>query len=123
MRVGSPLRLAVAILCASASFAGLMMMLSTFGRTEQAASGISWGVLLFCAMFGGGMMPKVFLADWMLAVGTVSPVRWAIEALEGASWRGLGWAELALPFGALLGLGGVCLAVGWMRLVRTATAR
>jgi ABC-2 type transport system permease protein len=52
------------------------------------------------------------MPDWMQRVSDVSPVKWAILALEGAIWRGFGAAEMALPVGVLLAIGGVSLVLG-----------
>jgi ABC-2 type transport system permease protein len=64
------------------------------------------------AMLGGGMVPLFFMPSWMQSVGSVSPVKWGILALEGAIWRGFGLAELALPCGVLLAVGAAGLAAG-----------
>ena len=38
-------------------------------------------------MLGGGMIPQFVMPPWMLTVGNISPVKWAILGLEGAMWR------------------------------------
>ena len=65
-----------------------MMLISTLGRTEQSASGAGWAILLVMAMLGGGMVPLFVMPAWMATASNVSPVKWAILALEGALWRG-----------------------------------
>jgi hypothetical protein len=39
-----------------------------------------------------------------------------VLAVEGAIWRGFGWAEMAGPLAVLVGLGFVTLAFGVARL-------
>jgi ABC-2 type transport system permease protein len=45
-------------------------------------------------------------------------VKWAIVALEGATWREFGWSEMLMPCGILLAVGLVSFAIG-TRIVKT----
>jgi ABC-2 type transport system permease protein len=42
----------------------------------------------------------------------VSPVSWALLAMEGAIWRGWDFVDVLGPTAALVGLGVVCFALG-----------
>ncbi len=75
--------LVVGVGCAGVCFTGIMMLLSVLGKTEQAASGIGWAVMLFLARFGGAMVPLFILPGWMQSMASFSPVKWAILAVEG----------------------------------------
>jgi ABC-2 type transport system permease protein len=112
VRAARPLLLAAALLATAWAFTGLMLLVSVLGRTERAANGIGWSLMTFFAMLGGGMVPLFFMPEWMRALGTVSPVKWAILALEGALWRGFGWAELLPVCGVLAGIGALAAAIG-----------
>lgn len=104
--------LAAACLAISVAFVGIMMLVSTLGRTEQAAAGAGWAVMLPMAMLGGGMMPLFLMPSWLQAASTISPVRWSLLALEGALWRRFSPQEMALPCAVLLALGIVCFLAG-----------
>jgi ABC-2 type transport system permease protein len=104
--------LVLACCSVSLGFVGFMMMIAGLGRTEQAASGAGWAMLMPMTLFGGGMMPQFIMPAWMQTIGHASPVKWAILALEGAVWRGFSFAEMLLPCAILLAFGGVCFAVG-----------
>jgi len=108
----SPLLLVAPIVSASLCFVGIMMFLSVLGKTEQSAGGIGWAILSVMAMLGGGMLPLVFMPAWMQRVGSVSPVKWAIYAMEGAIWRDFSAAEMMLPCGILVGIGAVFFLIG-----------
>jgi ABC-2 type transport system permease protein len=112
VRPGSVPLLAVAIVCASTAFVGIMMLLSVLGRTEQAVSGSAWAALLLMSMVGGGMVPLFAMPAWMLTVSNFSPVKWAILAMEGAIWRGFSPGEMLLPCAILLTVGAVSFAIG-----------
>ena len=104
--------LMLACLAASIGFVGFMMMIAGIGRTEQAAAGAGWAMLMPMTMFGGGMMPQFIMPAWMQMVGNFSPVKWAILGFEGGVWRGFTLGEMILPCSILLVFGAVCFAVG-----------
>jgi ABC-2 type transport system permease protein len=49
---------------------------------------------------------------WIQSVSFVSPIRWAMLAIEGGVWRNFSIAEMAAPCAALIALGMVCFAIG-----------
>jgi ABC-2 type transport system permease protein len=104
----------LALACASAAlgFVGFMMMVAGMGRTEQAAAGAGWAILMPMTLFGGGMMPQFIMPSWMQMIGHASPVKWAILGVEGAIWRGFSLSEMLLPCGILFGFGVICFAIG-----------
>jgi len=118
VRVGSVGLLALAAACSALCFSGLSMLLGSLARTEQAVSGLAWGVLLVLAMLGGGMLPQIAMPHWMLQAGAISPARWTIEALEGAIWRDFSIAEMVLPCIVLVAVGITTVALGAVRLGR-----
>ncbi len=104
--------LALAVICSSAAFVGIMMFLSVLGKTEQATSGISWAILLVMSMIGGGMIPLFALPGWLKTLSHFSPVKWAILSFEGAIWRGFTPMEMLRPCGILLVVGVVFFSIG-----------
>lgn len=112
VRPQSPLFLAIAILSAAVCFCGMMMLLAVLARTEAAAGGFGWAILLILAMLGGGMIPLFVMPGWMQRASVVSPVNWAIRAMEGAIWRGFSAQQMLTPCAMLLAFGAVCFALG-----------
>jgi ABC-2 type transport system permease protein len=112
VRPGSYPLLGLGILCNALGFTGLMMVLSVVGRTERAAGGIGWAVLVLLAMIGGGMIPLFVMPPWLQGLASVSPVKWGILALEGAVWRDFSFQEMLVPCGILVALGLACFAAG-----------
>lgn len=112
VRVGSPSKLIVAIVCTAECFVGMTMLLSVVGKTEQGVGGASWATLLICMMLGGGMIPLIAMPSWMLTASHFSPVKWGIYALEGAIWRDFSWMEMAMPCAILIGVGVVAFSIG-----------
>lgn len=104
--------LILAAACSSICFVGLMMFVSTLGKTEQAAGAFGWGFMLILAVTGGASMPLFFMPPWLQTVSRFSPVRWAVYSLEGAIWRGLTFGEMAVPSLILLGSGIAFFALG-----------
>lgn len=112
LRPGSYPLLAMAVISSSIAFVGIMMLLSVVGRTEQAAGGIGWAVLIVMSMLGGGMIPLFAMPGWMQRISHVSPVKWSVLAMEGAVWRGFSFSEMLEPCGVLVAVGVVCFIVG-----------
>ena len=109
--------LALALASTAAGFVGIMMLLAALGRRTHSAAGLAWMVMMMLALLGGGMLPLFLMPAWMQTLAAASPVAWALLAIEGATWRGLGLVELALPCAGLIGLGLGSALVG-ARLVR-----
>lgn len=118
IRIENPPGLALALLSTSAGFVGIMMLLSTLGRTEDAVGQSSWAILLVLAMLGGAMIPRFIMPAWMQHLSDLSPIRWGIGALEGASWRGFTIPELLPMCGVLLAIGAVCFVLGVLTMRR-----
>jgi ABC-2 type transport system permease protein len=112
VQVDSPVLLAVAMLCAIFGFVGVMMLVASLGRSEEATSGAGWAVLMPMAMLGGAMVPIMAMPRWMLTASQVSPIKWAAIAFEGAIWRGFTTGQMLMPCALLIALGLTTLAVG-----------
>ena len=104
--------MALAGVSTAVAFVGIMMLIAGLAKTEQAAGGVGWASMMPLAMFGGAMVPLVFMPHWMAQIGVLSPVRWGILAFEGALWRGFSFQEMLLPCGILLATGALCFAAG-----------
>lgn len=109
------LLLQLAFLAGTACFTALMMLLALVGRSVRAANGFAWAVLMPLAMVGGAMIPLFAMPAWMQSVAMLSPVRWFIVAVEGATWRGFSLAEMLPACAVLIGTGLVLLGVVRLR--------
>jgi ABC-2 type transport system permease protein len=113
-----PVMLLVTIVASGVCYTGIMMLLSTIGRTERAVGGIGWGVLMPLTMIGGGTIPLFFMPAWLQTASDISPIKWSILGMEGAMWRGLSWGEMLAPIGIQLAIGVACFALGVWRVKR-----
>ena len=104
--------LALAGVSAALCFVGFMMLIASLGRTEQAASGAAWAILMPLTMFGGAMVPTFVMPAWMQSIGLVSPVRWAMLAIEGGVWRNFSLSEMVVPCAILITIGAACFTLG-----------
>jgi len=121
IRTAAPGLLLLAIFSSAVAFVGIMMLLSVLGRTERSAGGIGWAIMLVMSMIGGGMIPLFIMPAWMVRLSHLSPVKWAVLAFEGATWRQFTTTEMLLPCGILLGVGGGLFLLG-ARLFRWSDA-
>jgi ABC-2 type transport system permease protein len=118
VRLENPAGVLLALVCSALCFVGIMMFLSTLGKTQQSVAGAGWAILLVMSMLGGGMIPLIAMPGWMRAVASFSPVKWAVLSMEGAIWRGFGFREMLLPSAILLAVGAAGFALGVVRLRR-----
>ena len=118
MRPGNVLYLVMAALSVACCFVGIMMTLSLIGKTEQSVNGLGWMANMIMAMIGGCMIPVMFMPGFIRKISVLSPVRWAISAIEGAIWRDYSFAEMLVPCSVLLGIGAVGMVVGSVMLTR-----
>jgi ABC-type transport system involved in multi-copper enzyme maturation permease subunit len=116
--IGSPPLFVLASACTVLCFVGLMMFVSTLGKTEQSVGGAGWAMLMIMAMFGGAMMPLAFMPAWMRNISHFSPVKWGILAMEGAIWRDFTLVEMLAPCAILLAIGAAFFALGVVMLRR-----
>jgi ABC-2 type transport system permease protein len=119
--IGSPALFVLAVFCTCLCFVALMMLISTLGRTEHSVAGAGWATLMVLAMFGGGMMPLVFMPPWMRSASHASPVQWGILAMEGGIWRRFSLTEMLLPCGILLALALAFFTLGVLMLRRASS--
>ena len=112
VRASSIPLLVLAGLSSAVCFVGFMMLIASLGKTEQSASGAAWAILMPLSMLGGAMVPQFILPPWMQTVGVISPIRWAVLAIEGGVWRQFTLAEMALPCLILVSVGVACFALG-----------
>lgn len=110
IQIRQPMVMAVVVLVGSVGFTGVMMLIAGLSRTEGAAQGAGRAVLIVLALIGGGSIPLAFMPPFMQTLSGISPFKWETLAIEGALWRGLSLAEMALPLGVLAGVG----IVGWV---------
>jgi len=118
LRVHSVPLLVAAMLSIATAFVGIMMLVAAIGRHEQTTSGAGWALLMPMSMIGGGMIPLFVMPPWLVSLSAISPVKWAILALEGATWRGFGPGDMLLPCLVLIGVGVTAFFIG-TKAVRT----
>lgn len=112
LRPVSYAKLLMACVCMAFCFVGIMMSMSVLGKTEQSVSGSGWAVNMVMAMLGGCMIPVMFMPEFLQNISFISPIRWAIQAIEGAVWRDFSWMQMLLPCTVLVMVGVIGLVIG-----------
>jgi ABC-2 type transport system permease protein len=93
--------LAVSVACAlMATTFGLL--LAAVGGTPTATRGIATFAVLVVVMLGGAWVPTFIFPAWLQQLTMVVPVRWAMDGLDGMTWRGLPLAAAVAPTVVLL---------------------
>jgi len=90
--------------CAALSLmtASFGLMVASLGETVEATRGYSIMATLFMVMLGGAWVPTFIFPPWLQKLSTIVPTRWAMDGLDGMTWRGLGFPAALAPIGVLL---------------------
>ncbi len=115
VRPSSWLGLGFAIVCTSAAFVGIILLLASMAHSEHGIGGTGPAVMMPLFLLGGAMIPLMVMPPWLAGLSYLSPVRWAILALEGAIWRDFSAAEMAVPCAVLLLVAATTFVVGARR--------
>ena len=79
------------------------LLIASIGKTPQGARGLSILATLLMVMLSGAWIPSFLFPQWLQDATKVVPARWAMDGLDGMSWRGLGWTEALPPIFVLIG--------------------
>jgi ABC-2 type transport system permease protein len=118
MPIGNVFLFITAALCTVLCFVGLMMFISTWGRTEQSVGASGWATIVIMALLGGVTFPTALLPSWLRPFSHVNPAKWSMLALEGAIWRNFTPLEMLSPCLMLLAIGVVSFLLGVVMLRR-----
>jgi ABC-2 type transport system permease protein len=91
------------------------LMLAAIGRSAPATRGIGIMVTLLLVMVGGAWVPSFVFPRWLQSVSLAAPTRWAIDGLDGMTWRGLGFSTVITPVLVLSSVAAACLAIAILR--------
>jgi ABC-2 type transport system permease protein len=111
--------LLIAVVACGIGFSGLMMVVAGLSRTEGGASGMARGIVIMLAMIGGGSVPLFVMPPLVRKIASISPFKWAGEAIEGAVWRGYTLHDMLLPVGVLLAMGVAGYLIGASTMKRS----
>ncbi len=100
---GSGLGFLLCLVLTSMMSSSLGLMLAAVGKTQGGTRSISIAVILVLVMLGGAWMPTFIFPSWLQTISLFTPTRWAIDAFDAMTWRGLGLEALIGPAAAMLG--------------------
>ncbi|WP_419912334.1 ABC transporter permease [Hoeflea sp.] len=101
--------LATTVLAATAA-AGLALAMASACASRQQANTISSFLVLVASAVGGSMVPRYMMPPWLQEIGWFTPNAWAIDAYQGALWRGSSLQALLPSFWPLAVTAAVGLA-------------
>lgn len=91
------------------------LMLATLGRSASTTRGLAMMTTLLLVMIGGAWVPAFLFPRWLQNASRYLPTRWAVDGLDGATWRGLPFDATVLPTLLLVGSAAACLLVAIWR--------
>jgi ABC-2 type transport system permease protein len=91
----------VAVACAlMASTFGVLV--AALGNSPASARGVTTLAVLMMVMLGGAWVPTFIFPAWLQQFTLLVPVRWAVDGLDGMTWRGIGLSGALAPIAVLL---------------------
>lgn len=79
------------------------LLVAALGKTVEATRGYAVMATLLMVMLGGSWVPTMFFPQWMQKLTVVIPTRWAMDGLDGMTWRGLGLSAAYAPIAVMMG--------------------
>ena len=77
------------------------LLIAALARTVETARGMSILVTIFIVMLSGAWVPSFLFPTWVQNAAKVLPARWAVDGLDGVTWRGLGFSDALLASGVV----------------------
>lgn len=98
------------------SLTGLGLFLASVLKNHAQLSVVTPILLTSFAMLGGCMWPlEIVTSKILLALSTITPHRWALEAFSNVMLKGMGVSSIYLPAGIMIAMGLIFIATGgWM---------
>lgn len=113
--LGSWAGFALVLVCFSLLTASFGLLVAALGRTPEATRGLAILATLLMVMLGGAWVPAFIFPEWLQTVSLAVPTRWAVDALDAMTWRGLGFGDALLPSAVMLGFSAVFALVAVWR--------
>jgi ABC-2 type transport system permease protein len=104
--------IAIAFALLTSSFG---LLIAAIGKTPEATRGLAIFATLVMVMLGGAWVPSFVFPPWLQTASLVVPTRWAVDGLDGMTWRGLGIDAAVGPVVVLLGFAALFTAIALWR--------
>ena len=79
------------------------LLIASIGKTPQGARGLSILATLLMVMLSGAWIPAFLFPKWLQDATKIVPARWAMDGMDGMTWRGLPFTDAVAPILVLLG--------------------
>ena len=91
------------------------LMIASLGRSVGATRGVAMFSVLILVMLGGAWVPSFLFPEWLQHVTEFTPTRWAVDGLDGTTWRGLPLQSAFAPTAILVGWSALFAAIAVWR--------
>jgi ABC-2 type transport system permease protein len=108
-----------AMIVASAVMAsGVLLLITSFVTSERQGDTLTTIVIMVSSMLGGAFFPISQMPAFMRPISASTPVFWSVDGFSKLAIGGGGFADIAINLAVLIGVGGLCMAIGSMLLQR-----
>jgi ABC-2 type transport system permease protein len=102
VRISNPLGFAGVALAFALLTSSFGLFIAAFGKTPEAARGLSVFATLIMVMLGGAWVPSFMFPAWVQNVAMAVPTKWAIDGFDAMTWRGQGMEAALTSIGVQL---------------------
>jgi ABC-2 type transport system permease protein len=120
---GPPVGVALVVVAAIVSAIGITTLVTSFTRTEDAASGAVAAVAITLGILGGTFAPAAQAPELMSRLSLLTPHAWFLRGLGDLHGTGAAVTDALPAVGVLLAMGLATGAVGFARAQRLVAAR
>lgn len=113
--LGSAAGLVLVLVCFALLTACFGLLVAALGGTPEATRGLAILATLLMVMLGGAWVPAFIFPDWLQTLSFAVPTRWAVDALDAMTWRGLPFGAALLPSAVMLGFSAAFAGVALWR--------
>ena len=118
VRITNPLGFAGVAFAFALLTASFGLFIAAFGKTPEAARGLSVFAILIMVMLGGAWVPSFMFPPWVQNLAMVVPTKWAIDGFDAMTWRGLGIEAALTPIAVQLSFAAVFAALAIWKFKR-----
>lgn len=103
-------------LLAAISAISFSLVIGTYSKTQEQASGIGAVSVIIFAAIGGIWVPNFVMPEYLQMIGKISPLHWCIEGYYVLFLKNGAWADLMVPSVFLIMFILACQLLTWLKL-------
>ncbi len=106
------------IVASAVMASGVLLLITSFVSSERQGDTLTTIVIMVSSMLGGAFFPISQMPTFLRPISASTPVFWSVDGFTKLTIGGGGFADIAINLAVLIGVGGLCMAIGSLLLQR-----